>query len=132
KTAYTWVGGKGIQEISYNGGTPMDILNMNVTKEGFRLTFTRPLAPDMGNDPADYQFTRYYYKYHRKYGSDRMDLQPVKVTSVEVSPNRREVSLHLDEMIPGYLYELEVDSLASKKGLPLMNRNVYYTLNNIL
>lgn len=132
KTAYTWVGGKGIQKITYNGGTPMDILSMNLTREGFRLTFTRPLADTAGNSPEDYNFIRYYYEYHQKYGSDRMDLQPVRVTSVSVSRDRKEVSLELDNMTAGYLYELTADSLVSQKGLPLANRKVYYTLNNTL
>src|SRR3546814_6767867 len=114
------------------GGTPMDILNMNLTKDGFKLTVTRPLADTVGNDPEDYSFIRYYYEYHQKYGSDRMDLQPVTVKEVDVSRNRREVTLQLDTMAAGYLYELTVDSLVSKKGLPLENRNVYYTLTNNL
>lgn len=132
KTAYTWVGGKGIQKISYQGGTPMDILNMNLTEEGFKLTFTRPLADSVGNDPEDYQFTRYYYEYHQKYGSDRMDTQPVPVTSVKVSRNRKEVFLQLEELVPGYVYDLQVDSLTSNNGIPLENRRVFYTLNNTL
>src|SRR3546814_12056527 len=74
----------------------MDILNMNLTKDGFRLTFTRPLADTVGNDPEDYSFIRYYYEYHQKYGSDRMDIQPVTVKVVDVSRNRREVTLQLD------------------------------------
>lgn len=132
KTAYTWVGGQGIQKINYNGGTPMDILNMNLTQEGFTLTFTRPLADSMGNDPEDYQFTRYYYEYHQRYGSDRMDTQPVKVTTVDISRNRKEVHLKLEEMVPGYVYDLQLDSLASNNGIPLVNRRVFYTLNSTL
>ena len=46
KTAYVWVGDKGIQRVTYQGGRPMDVLRMNVTPRGFDLTFTRPvIAP---------------------------------------------------------------------------------------
>src|SRR3546814_20001188 len=41
KTDYTWVGGRGIQKITYNGGTPMEILNLNLTKNGFRRSEKR-------------------------------------------------------------------------------------------
>lgn len=132
KTAYTWVGGKGIQKINYNGGTPMDILNMNVMKGGFRLMFTRPLAAGMGDAPEDYEFVRYYYEYHRNYGSLKTDLQPVSIKSVNISDDRKEVSLQMEEMIPGYVYDLKIDSLACEKGVPLINRRIYYTLNNTL
>ncbi|MDT0650628.1 DUF7133 domain-containing protein [Autumnicola edwardsiae] len=132
KTAYTWVGGRGIQKINYNGGTPFDILNMNLSENGFKLTYTRPLAPEMGDQPEDYEFVRYYYEYHRDYGSPKMDLQPVKVKSVKINDERTEVFLELEEMVPGYIYDLKVNSMKCEKGLELMNRRIYYTLNNIL
>src|SRR3546814_14700717 len=98
------------------GGTPMDILNMNLTKDGFRLTFTRPLADTVGNDPEAYSFIRYYYEYHQNYGSDRMDLQPVTVKEVDVSRHRSAVTLHLDTLAAGSLTELPLYRQISKKG----------------
>jgi len=130
-TAYVWVGDKGIQRIKYNGGTPMDVLHMNVKSNGFDLTFTRPVNQELAANPENYKFQRYYYKYHRKYGSPRMDEQPVKVTNVQVSEDGRKVSLELDEMVTGYVYDLEIDSLASQKGANLDNCRLFYTLNNL-
>jgi hypothetical protein len=43
QTDHGWVGDQGIQRISWNGKVPMEILAMNVTSQGFDLTFTHPV-----------------------------------------------------------------------------------------
>ncbi|MFP4293172.1 MAG: hypothetical protein ACLFQ0_16165 [Cyclobacteriaceae bacterium] len=130
-SAYVWVGDKGIQRIRYNGGTPLDVLQMNVTPQGFDLTFTRPVNKELAARPENYQFNRYYYDYHQKYGSPRMDEQAVGVNNVQVSEDGTKVSLELDNMTPGYVYDLEIDTLVSVKGANLDNKRLFYTLNNL-
>jgi glucose/arabinose dehydrogenase len=130
-TAYVWVGDKGVQRIRYNGGTPLDVLQMNVTPLGFDLTFTRPVNAELAQRLENYRFKRYYYQYHRKYGSPRTDEQAVGVKSVRVSEDGMKVSLELEEMVPGYVYDLEIDTLSSVKGANLDNDRLFYTLNNL-
>jgi hypothetical protein len=130
-TAYVWKGDQGMQRIVFNGGTPMDVLRMNVQNNGFDLTFTRPVNQELAARAENYKFQRYYYKYHSDYGSPRMDEQPVGVRNVQISEDGKTVSLELDEMIPGYVYDLEIDTLASEKGARLDNRRIFYTLNNL-
>jgi WD40 repeat protein len=130
-TAYVWKGDQGMQRIVFNGGTPMDVLRMNVQNNGFDLTFTRPVKQELAARADNYKFQRYYYKYHSDYGSPRMDEQPVGVRNVQISEDGKTVSLELDEMIPGYVYDLEIDTLASEKGARLDNRRIFYTLNNL-
>ncbi|MEM6840838.1 MAG: hypothetical protein AAF632_01325 [Bacteroidota bacterium] len=131
KSAYVWVGDRGIQRIRYNGGMPMDVLHMNVIPEGFKLTFTRPVDRKMAEKPDNYQFSRYYYAYHQKYGSPRMDEQPVAVKQVQISEDGKEVLLTLAEMIPGYVYDLQIGQLSSMEGVNLKNRRLFYTLNEL-
>ncbi|WPP49481.1 DUF7133 domain-containing protein [Catalinimonas niigatensis] len=131
KTAYAWVGDQGIQRIRYNGGTPMDVLHMNVTPKGFDLTFTRPLNVEQASDKNNYHFNRYYYAYHAEYGSPRMDEQPVEIRHLTISDDRTKVSLELEEMVAGYVYDLQIDSLKSQKGVALKNRRMFYTVNRL-
>jgi hypothetical protein len=131
KTAYAWVGDKGIQRIRYHGGTPMDVLHMHVTPKGFDLTFTRPVNPELATNPKNYQFNRYYYKYHIEYGSPRTDEQPVTVEHIAISEGGKKVSLELEEMVEGYVYDLQIDSLLSEEGILLKNNRMFYTLNNL-
>ncbi len=131
KTAYAWVGDKGIQRVVYNGGIPMEVKQMNVTPTGFNLTFTRPVDPQLAARAENYTFQRYYYEYHQAYGSKQFDVQPVPVEQVDVSDDGKTVSLRLAEMKPGYVYDLQIDSLACTQGAVLKNRRLFYTLNNV-
>lgn len=126
------VGDKGIQKISYTGADVMDILSMNLTQKGFDLHFTQPVNADSASDPSKYSFRHYYYKYHSSYGSDQFDVQQVSVTKVIVSDDRKKVSVMLGEIKAGYIYELTMGNIISKKGKPLANHLVCYTLNAIL
>jgi hypothetical protein len=58
-----------------------------------------------------------------------MDMQPVQVTDVQISPDGKKVSLRLAEMKPGYVYEMQVHGIQSQNQLSLLNNTVYYTLN---
>jgi sugar lactone lactonase YvrE len=124
-----WVGGQGIERVQGTGGTPFAVKNMSLTRRGFELTFTRPLDRAAARKPDTYQFRRYYYKYHRPYGSDKQDVQPVDVQRVRVTSNDQRVRLALDALKPGYVYELRLDGLTSRQGHKLNAPLVVYTAN---
>ena len=131
KTAYVWVGDKGIQRIKYEGGLPMDVLQMNVTPQGFDLTFTRPVDQAVAEQLGNYHVQRYYYAYHSDYGSPQMDVTMVPVKSVSVSDDGKRVSLILPEMRKGYVYDLTITDMASEEGVELVNNRLFYTLNSL-
>ena len=131
KSAYVWVGDKGIQRITYQGGVPMDVLHMNVTPQGFDFTFTRPVDTRAATNPANYHFQRYYYEYHQKYGSPQMDVAPVPIEDVHISEDGKKVSVTLSELKSGYVYDVQLDSLKSEEGVLLKNNRLFYTLNNL-
>jgi hypothetical protein len=130
-TDHGWLGDKGIQVIRWNGQTPLDVHSMSLTPRGFDLTFTRPVDAKALADTASYRFKRYYYAYHLDYGSDRMDETPVPVRSVRVSPDGRKVSVVLDDLRAGYVYQLDLKGLKGTDAAPLVNSTVYYTINKL-
>lgn len=125
-------GDKGIQRIKYTGAPVMDVLSMNLTKNGFDLHFTQPLNTDSASDPSKYSFRHYYYEYHDAYGSDQFDVRQVPVTKVSISEDRKKISVSLATLKPGYVYELKLGNIISEKGTPLANHLICYTLNNLL
>jgi len=129
QTDHGWPGDQGIQRIRWTGRTPTAVSDMRLTGDGFELTFTKPLRAASAQADSAYQFTRYYYEYHRDYGSDRMDVQPVDVTNAEMSDDGRRVTLALDELVPGYVYQLELSGLQTRDGDAATIRPLYYTLN---
>ena len=127
----SWSGTTGLQRISWREKTPPAVRRMSLTDDGFELRFTRPLDREIASDPSSYSFTRFYYEYHVEYGSDRYDEQPVDVQRVEVSDDGQRVQLHLKEVKPGYLYELHLEDIRTKKGHPLVGNFVTYTVNRL-
>jgi hypothetical protein len=128
-----WAGDRGIQRIRYTseGGVPLEIAAMHLTKTGFDLTFTRPLDPAAAREVANYQFQRYYYEYHRAYGSKQFDKQPVAVESATLSANGKTVSLKLAELKPGYVFQLNLGEIKTPEGTRVRSRLICYTLNRL-
>jgi len=127
-----YIGDTGIQRIVFTGKDPVDIRSMNITDEGFDLHFTQPMDEATLQDTANYHFRHYYYEYHLKYGSDQFDVQKVGVKDIEVSEGGKKVSLKLENLKPGYIYELTIGELKSEEGVVLENKLVCYTVNSLL
>lgn len=131
QTDHGWPGDQGIQKITWNGSVPMEVLNMSLTETGFELTFTKPVDPELASQPENYNFERYYYKYHEAYGSDRYGIEEIKVTRAEVSDDHKKVSLQLEKLDPDFIYDMRIENLESESGDTLVHNRVYYTINRL-
>jgi len=136
--AYGWSGDIGIQRIVFNGKTPVDVYSMNLTNEGFDLTFTQPVNKAEALNPDNYKFRHYYYKYQRKAKNEsadnsvQQDIREIGVTDIKISDDQKKVSLKLAALQPGYVYELKLGGITSNDGTPLANKLICYTLNKLL
>lgn len=126
-----WAGSQGIQRIAFTGKQPVDVYSMSLTKEGFDLTFTQPLDPATASKPENFQLRRYYYEYHKKYGSDLFGTEPVTITGIRVSDDKKKVSIALSDLKPGYIYELRLNNVQSVNGTPLAHKLICYTANKL-
>jgi len=137
QTDHGWAGAEGIQRIVYTGRTPMDIYSMNLTSDGFDLTFTQPLEEGAALDTANYHFSHYYYDYYKKAATEpvdkaiQLDMKDVAVTDLVLSADRKKVSVTLAGLKAGYIYELKLSNIRSEKGTPLANTLICYTLNHL-
>jgi glucose/arabinose dehydrogenase len=131
QTSRIWGSGEGLQRIVWTGKTPMDILHMRLTATGFDLTFTRPVDRESAGLVEAYSFSRYHYLYHGQYGSPKTGVTPVKVTRATVSPDGLRVSLELEKLVAGRIYELRPGRIRSADGEPLITRLAAYTLNRL-
>jgi len=73
---------------------PFEIQDMNLTENGFRLSFTKPVDKAIAEKAETWPFNRYYYQYHVKYGSRPYENGGVPVSSVEVSDDGLEVTIN--------------------------------------
>ncbi len=132
QTSRIWGAGEGLQRIVWTGTTPMDIREMRLTRSGFDLVFTKAVDPRTAADSSDYSMIHYYYRYHADYGSPKTDVTLVSIKKVSVSRDGYRVSLHVNSLVAGRVYELRPGKgIRSKDGDPLVTRLAAYTLNHL-
>ena len=132
QTKHTWAGGQGIQQVSWNGETPFEIQNMELTKKGFKFTFTQPVDKKVALEKENWPFKRYFFEYRKAYGSPRSDEKSVAISKIEISGNGTIVEIALSELTPWHIHEVNIQNITALNGAPLANGYIAYTLNRLL
>ena len=132
QTKHSWAGSEGIQRVEWNGEMPFEVEDVNLTRTGFRFTFTKPVNEASAKEIGNWPFQRYYYQYHASYGSPQMDVTPVAVESIEILNGGRVVEVHLEELEAWHIHEVTIGEISSQDGDELGNRLVAYTVNRLL
>ncbi|NGF58008.1 hypothetical protein G5B00_15940 [Parapedobacter sp. SGR-10] len=125
-----WLGDRGIQKITATNKVPFDVKDIKLDKDGFDLTFTKGFSVPKGTDLSSWlKIKKYHYHYHAKYGSDRVDEQEVVVKGFKPKAGNTTLSLQLDEVNEGSIYEITIDTLLAKgQQDTLTNKIVAYTV----
>ena len=121
----------GLQRLQWTGKVPFEIKEMSAQKNGFRLTFTKPVDADSINNQKNFKMTSYTYPYHSNYGGEPMDVKTHIVKVAKIENNLRSLQLVIDEMRPGYVYELQSSGVRNSEGQTLLHSAAYYTLNRV-
>jgi hypothetical protein len=127
------VGGKpyGLQRLVWTGVVPFEVHTMHLTRDGFELTFTKPLDPATAEKESAYSLQSFTYHYWPTYGSPEVDRRAEKVLGVTVSPDRRKVFLKAEGLRKGRVYELHLTGVKSAGGEAVLHPEAYYTLNDV-
>ena len=120
---------EGLDRLVWKGVVPFEIARMDLTSNGFELTFTKPVDVGSASSPKAYTFRHSYYKYDRAYFAPILDSGADEVTAVKVSNDGKKVDLALAGLIPERIYELNLQGLKAADGSDLLHSSAYYTLN---
>jgi len=131
QTTRGWGQGDGLQRIVWSGTTPVEIEKVQLTRDGFRLSFTTAMNAEQLADPKTWRLSRFRYLYLSK-GSPRVDEAACPPTAIRPAPGGRSVELVLADLDPGYIYEIEPEDLHAASGEALENPLAFYTLNRLL
>jgi hypothetical protein len=130
RTHLIWAGGEGIGTVKLTK-TPFEVLTMHATPQGFRFTFTAPLAAGAAAAPALWPVRRYYYKYHEPYGSPQTELTNLTPAKVTVSADGLSAEVEFADLKPGFIYDFNLKGLTSAQGDAPLNPAIAYSLNRV-
>jgi len=123
-----WAGDRGLQRIRWKGKTPFELNRMSLTTKGFDLTFTQPVAAKAVTNLDNFRFKRYFYSYHKGYGSPQREVSDVKVVSATLK-GKETISIQLENLKGGRVHELRLGSgILSQRGNPLLNALAFYNV----
>ena len=118
----------GLQKIVWTKKTPLEVQKMELTKTGFRFTFTLPVDKASVSDLTGQSYT---YPFQSKYGGEEVDAKPLELTATKLSDDGITLDLTIANLREGYVHEFELPQLKAKDGTPLWHRMAYYTLNRL-
>ena len=126
-------GGKeyGLQQVKWDGKTtPFSMHDVKLTKNGFRITFTKPADRTLASAPANYPIERWGYLYHPRYGSPKTELKRSNASKASLSKDGTEVLIET-ELEESRVYKLNLAAVTAKDGSKLANTMAWYTLNRL-
>jgi hypothetical protein len=120
-----------LQRVEWTGRMPFEIERINITPDGFRVKFTKPVAADEGGNPASYKVTTFTHIYHGAYGGPEVDQTAPVVRSVKLADDGMSATLVLDTLTKGHVHEFDLGGLRSRDGEELLHHDAYYTVNEV-
>lgn len=118
-----------LDRVRWSGKVPFEIHEMRAKADGFELTFTEAVDAKSAGNPESYTLGTYAYIYQAAYGSPEVDHTTPTIDRVKVAADGKSVRLFVTGLQPGHVHELHAAGVRSSKGLPLLHKEAYYTLN---
>jgi hypothetical protein len=119
---------EGLQRVKISGTTPFDIERIQITRDGFKLSFTGPL-PAALKDAAQWKISSFHYQSKWTYGSDPQDVQ--QHAHELVASDSNSVTFRTGGLAPRRVFEFKLPTCVSPDGSPLQNTLAFYTVNAV-
>ena len=100
----------GLQRLRPTGKTAFEFDKIEATRDGFRVSFTKPVAAGQLDQVGDWLIDAYTYIATREYGGPKIDPHQVVPTSVLVSGDRKSAELVIEGRKPNYVYHIRIDA----------------------
>jgi len=120
-----------LERIDWTGVTPFEVKEIEVRSDGFLVSFTKPLDPEIAGDPANYSLKTFTHVYKSGYGSPEVDQTTPEVRSATVASDGLQVRLKLSGMMKGHVHHFDMSELCGENGEKILHKDAYYTLNEI-
>lgn len=134
QTARGWgaQGGKpfGLQKVVWDGTNPFELLDIKLTKSGFKLRFTDKLAADSVTiDNLSAQ--SWHYHYSGNYGSPKKALTQLPLNKVTLLDDGQSINVEMP-LQADKVVQINFTGLKDVNGRSVSVDKVYYTLNQLI
>lgn len=120
-----------LQRIDWNGVVPFEVKEINIRKDGFLITFTKPVDRVIAAKPDAYTITTYTHIYHAAYGSPEVDQTTPRVLEAVPAADGLSVMVKLETIVEDHIHDFDLSGLTSPTGEHLLHNRAYYTVNEI-
>ena len=129
-----WLGGPNTGEIirlTPNGDdVPNGIRELRAMPNGFEIEFLNPVDATRAIDASNYVLSGYTRVWEGSYATPDSGRYTPEITELDLSPDRRTITLHVSELRESYVYEINCAKLALD-GEELFPATGHYTMNQI-
>ncbi|AWB68875.1 hypothetical protein C2869_01835 [Saccharobesus litoralis] len=119
----------GLQKVVWDGTNPFEMLNIKLTKTGFRLSFTEEIDANSFVE-SSFNVQQWHYHYHKKYGSEKVDLTTINISKMRLSPDHKQIEIDMP-LTAGKVVGIDFSGLTSKSQRKASSSKVFYTLNQV-
>ncbi len=118
--------GSGIARIKYNGELPLEMSSAHLVKDGFEITFTKPLA-----SAPTITGNKYDYNYWWEYGSPQQHVEDLQISNVILSKDGLSAKVTIDNLESGKCVMVKLENAVSTDGALLLHNEMSYTINKL-
>ena len=119
----------GLQTVRWDHQTtPVEILAIGLTPEGFELRFTQPMDSQLLASTEQYAIEHWEYLYRPEYGSPKAGKTQAQIEKITLSHGGMRALLHMP-LLEGRVYQIQLKGMRAASGGPLTNPMGWYTLN---
>lgn len=129
-----WLGGLNtgdIVKLTPNETLPNGLKEVRATPTGFALEFVHPIDKTKATRPAAYKIAGYQRVWQGTYATEDSGRHTVEIRTVTISDDAKTVSLDVQGLKPGFVYDITVEPIGAGAGSSLWPHQATYTLHRL-
>lgn len=123
----------GLQRLRWNGKSTFEVLKLESRKDGLLVTFTEPVDEETAKEALNYSVRSWRYEPTYSYGGPKLDQAKLDVKKVELSADKRQVFLKIDDLREDRVVYLRLKDIcaSSSPDRLLWSTEAWMTLNKL-
>ncbi|MBF0432297.1 MAG: hypothetical protein HQK83_13515 [Fibrobacteria bacterium] len=120
----------GLQRLRKNGKEIFEMIAVRSLTDGFEIEFSEEVNEE-ANDFEKYVVLSWGYTPTEAYGGPKIGLKKMTINAIDVSADKKKVTLKIDSLIAGKVINIKLIDYKSLAEKPVWTAETWYTLNAI-